>query len=395
MDETASLRQALVEGLERNKWITDPKVRAAFLAVPRHLFLPGVPVAEAYADKAIVTKMVEGHPVSSSSQPGIMAVMLEQLELGAGDKVLEIGAGTGYNAALMSCLVGAQGRVTSVEIDADTTAFARENLERAEALQVEVIHGDGGFGYPPSAPYDAVIATVGAWDISPNWFDQIRDRGRLVAPLSFHSLQFSIAFEKIDGRLVSRSIRPCGFMRLRGEYAGPDTSLEVLGLTASFEPSNDIRADALRGLLEHPPRTLASSHVKLTESRALIDYLALRGEPLVSLFDPGGGKLECEFGVGLMSGSSSLLVLTFDSSEWGLSPAIRIYGDDSALIRLEKDAAEWMASGQPDLSSAAITALPIDSFPDRTDGFVVRKKWMEYWIDFGQSAATAQPNRTC
>src|SRR5262245_12703766 len=109
MADAADLHRDLVDSLVRRGAITDSRVEAAFRAVPRHLFLPEVSVAEVYRDQAIPTKMLDGEAISSSSQPEIMATMLQQLELEPGSRVLEVGAGTGYNAALMSHLVGGNG----------------------------------------------------------------------------------------------------------------------------------------------------------------------------------------------------------------------------------------------------------------------------------------------
>src|SRR6266567_3379122 len=113
------LHAALVDHLQAIGVLTQPRVISAFQAVPRHLFLPGVPVEEAYLDDAIPTKMARGRAISSSSQPAIMAIMLEQLGVEPGQRVLEIGAGTGYNAALLAHIVGAGGAVVSIDIDAD------------------------------------------------------------------------------------------------------------------------------------------------------------------------------------------------------------------------------------------------------------------------------------
>ena len=113
MADAAALHRALVDGLVGRRCISDARVEAAFRAVPRHLFLPGVPLADAYRDQAIPTKTVDGEAVSSSSQPEIMATMLEQLKLEPGLRVLEIGAGTGYNAALMPHIVGEEGKYRS------------------------------------------------------------------------------------------------------------------------------------------------------------------------------------------------------------------------------------------------------------------------------------------
>jgi protein-L-isoaspartate(D-aspartate) O-methyltransferase len=131
MGETRPLRHRLVEELRRSSALADEAVADAFLAVPRHLFVPGVPPERAYRDEAIATKIEGGRPVSSSSQPAIMAIMLEQLDVRPGMRVLEIGAGTGYNAALLQHLVGPRGRVVTIDIDPEVVAWARERLQAA------------------------------------------------------------------------------------------------------------------------------------------------------------------------------------------------------------------------------------------------------------------------
>lgn len=116
--EAYERQQALVDKLIRDGNLTDPRVEAAFRAVPRHLFLPDLTLEEAYRDDAIPTKRLpDGEVVSSSSQPAIMAIMLEQLALEPGQRVLEIGAGTGYNAALIAFILGETGQVIAIDID--------------------------------------------------------------------------------------------------------------------------------------------------------------------------------------------------------------------------------------------------------------------------------------
>src|SRR5271170_7592414 len=116
-------RARLVDELRDSGRLTSPAVEAAFRTVPRHLFLPEMAASQAYQDEAFVIKTgPDGLPVSSSSQPAIMAIMLEQLGLAPGQRVLEVGTGTGYNAALMAYVVGERGSVVSVDIDADMVA---------------------------------------------------------------------------------------------------------------------------------------------------------------------------------------------------------------------------------------------------------------------------------
>ena len=137
--DLARLRERLADQVVAANRIGSERVAAALHDVPRHLFLPGQRPEAAYRDDAIVTKRDEaGQPISSSSQPAIMAIMLDQLDLAPGQRVLEIGAGTGYNAALISHMVGPSGQVTSVDIDPELVATAREHLARAEFGDVTV-----------------------------------------------------------------------------------------------------------------------------------------------------------------------------------------------------------------------------------------------------------------
>jgi protein-L-isoaspartate(D-aspartate) O-methyltransferase len=171
--ETANperLRAALVESLRAKGALRSPAVAEAFAAVPRHLFVPDVSVEEAYRDRFIATKrMADGEVISSSSQPEIMAIMLEQLDVRPGQRVLEVGAGSGYNAALLARLVSHSGSVTTVDIDDDLVASARAHLTAAAVTGVRVICADGWAGVADGAPYDRIILTVGAHDLSPAW----------------------------------------------------------------------------------------------------------------------------------------------------------------------------------------------------------------------------------
>src|SRR5439155_3863055 len=139
----AGRRERLVAEVLQTSGIRDERIAAALRDVPRHLFLPHLPPEDAYLDDAIVTKRdADGQPISSSSQPAIMAIMLDQLTLAPGQRVLEIGAGTGYNAALMQHIVGAPGAVISVDIDADLADRAREHLASAGYPDVTVVAAD-------------------------------------------------------------------------------------------------------------------------------------------------------------------------------------------------------------------------------------------------------------
>lgn len=237
LDRSAGLRDSMVKYLRDQGVLNIARIEGAFRNVPRHLFLPEIDLDRAYRDEAISVKQHEGVSISSSSQPAMMAIMLEQLDLHAGHKVLEIGAGTGYNAAVMAHIVGEEGRIYTVELEEDLANSAREHIEAAGyGSRVEVINDDGGYGYPEAAPYDRIIITASAADILPSWWTQLKRGGRLVLPLSIRGTQVSVAFENRGEVLESASAVGCGFMQLRGEFAAQT-------LTRHFGPEDQIRFD--------------------------------------------------------------------------------------------------------------------------------------------------------
>jgi protein-L-isoaspartate(D-aspartate) O-methyltransferase len=218
-EDFASLRMALAEAVSGS---TGPLVARALRTVPRHLFLPGVPPEQVYSDEAIVTKRdADGSALSSSSQPTLMAAMLDTLALAPGHRVLEIGAGTGYNAALIRHIVGPSGAVVSIDIDLDTVEDARANLAGAGFGDVTVLCRDGAEGAAEHAPFDRLIVTVGLSDLSPDWLAQLSPGARLVMPIDLRGPMLCVTFEReAAGYWASRAVQPCGFIRVRGALAG-------------------------------------------------------------------------------------------------------------------------------------------------------------------------------
>ncbi len=145
-----------------------------------------------------------------------MAEMLEQLEPRPGERILEIGAGSGYNAALLASLVGADGFVSTVDLDADIVKAARERLGSAGYARLWTRCGDGADGDLDNSPFDAIIATVGVGDIPEAWVSQLRMGGRLIAPLALGLAQRVITFERTAEGLQSMSVVGGEFMPFRG-----------------------------------------------------------------------------------------------------------------------------------------------------------------------------------
>ncbi|GAB2831912.1 hypothetical protein GCM10022221_33510 [Actinocorallia aurea] len=218
------MRGTLVDALRRHGMVRSEPVERALRAVPRHLFVPGVPLARAYGHEAVVTYRDEsGAALSSLSEPGLVAAMLEQLDVQPGHRVLEIGTGTGYNAALLRHLVAPGGHVTSVDILPGAVAVARRGLARAgypdgPGTRLETVVADGLRGHPAGAPYDRVIVTGGAWDLPPAWAEQLAPDGLLVVPLRLRGVTRSVAFTRREGVWTGTGpVLSCGFVPLRGE----------------------------------------------------------------------------------------------------------------------------------------------------------------------------------
>jgi protein-L-isoaspartate(D-aspartate) O-methyltransferase len=247
-------RARLADGLRDSGRFDDPAVEEAFRTVPRHLFLPGVALARAYADEAVAIQAVDGVTTSSASQPSMMAIMLGQLDLRPGHRVLEIGAGTGYNAALMRRIVGPHGGVVAVDIDPDLVDAAARHLADAGVGDVDLVCADGAFGHPPGAPYDRIVLTVGSGDVHPEWIAQLAPGGRLLLPLAIRGTQLSVALDLgADGVLRSASVNRCAFVRLRGSGAAlPERGVTVEGVSVLPADDRDLSPDALGAALSVP-----------------------------------------------------------------------------------------------------------------------------------------------
>ena len=207
--------------LKAETFLRSEAVEQAFLAVPRHLFLPHLSAQEAYKNENIPTKYSSnGEVISSASHPGVVADILEKLDLALGQRVLEIGAGTGFNAALLANLVGEEGKVVSLEYDGDAAAQAGKNLESAGVENVEVLQADGHFGFETLAPYDRIVMSTSSFDVYPAWFHQLREGGLLGLALRFSSKMATfVIFEKRSDYLISQSGVQAAFMPMRGAAA--------------------------------------------------------------------------------------------------------------------------------------------------------------------------------
>ncbi|MET9218593.1 methyltransferase, FxLD system [Streptomyces sp. NPDC003300] len=256
--EAARLRNALVDQIRTSGYARTPAVETALRTVPRHLFVPDATLEDAYANSPVNIKYDnDGTSISCASQPGVVALMLDQLDARPGERILELGAGTGYNAALLAHLVGEKGHVTTIDVDDDLVEGARAHLAAAGFSNVEALTRDGAVGNAAGAPYDRIIATVGAHGVPHAWLDQLAPGGRLVVPQRLKgSVSRSIAYEQHDGRWTSVSSKMNTFMPLRRGIADDDRRVIPLSTDGTVRlqapAGQPIDADTLAGVLDQP-----------------------------------------------------------------------------------------------------------------------------------------------
>jgi protein-L-isoaspartate(D-aspartate) O-methyltransferase len=203
----------MVERQLRRRGIGDQRVLAAMGAVPRELFVPEGLRSRAYADSAL--PIGEGQTIS---QPWIVAAICQALRLEGGERVLEVGTGSGYSAAVLSLLAA---QVVGIELEPELAVRARRALAELEAPNVEVIVGDGSRGLPDRAPFDAIAVHAAAPAPPRALLDQLAEGGRLVAPVSAGEAEMLTAFRRRGERFETEEIGPCRFVPLRGEEGFP------------------------------------------------------------------------------------------------------------------------------------------------------------------------------
>jgi protein-L-isoaspartate(D-aspartate) O-methyltransferase len=203
-------RQRMVDLQIASRGVKDERVLAAMRSIPRHLFVPLSLRDAAYNDCPL--PIGRGQTIS---QPYIVAVMTELLQLKPVDRVLEIGGGSGYQAAILGALAR---EVISIERIPEVAETARENLADAGTKNVTIVIGDGTLGYPERAPYDAILITAAAPDVPPPLIGQLAEGGRMVAPVGSRDLQELVRYTKRGGAIAREYFGGVVFVPLLGEY---------------------------------------------------------------------------------------------------------------------------------------------------------------------------------
>jgi protein-L-isoaspartate(D-aspartate) O-methyltransferase len=364
--EAAALRQALVERMRAGGALRSERIAEAFAAEARERYVAG-PLEEVYDDRAIVIKRDGEFAISSSSQPSMMALMLEQLALEPGQRVLEIGTGSGYNAALLARLTGPQGSVLTLDLEADLVRSASAALADVPNVQAVAADADAPGALPGT--FDRIIATVAASEVSPEWFAALRPGGRIVLPLVLGTLQVSVAFERAGAALESAGCVGASFMALRGA-ARHAVRATLLG----DEPAIVLRARDERVAPEAVWALLCSGGTYQSEPLDCGDarhdfglWLDVR-EPAFCALTAGGSAAAArrvpdaygeEAGAepfaatfGLFAEGSLALV-----ERTAQGPGLRSYGGPQAAQRLRAAAAAWRAAGSPGAAALRVRAV--------------------------------------
>jgi protein-L-isoaspartate(D-aspartate) O-methyltransferase len=207
-------RDAKVGELVRRGLLRSERLRGAMLTVARESFIPPRYRDHAYEE---IPLPLPGERATISC-PHSYPLFYEPLGLDEGHRFLEVGVGSGYGTALAQEVVGADGHVVAIEIDAATLGFARENLSRAGYTDLILLHGDGGLGYPDHAPYDRICVTAACPDVPPPLIGQLAARGRLIAPVREGAHQRLTLLEKTVDGLRLEVITDVLYVSLQGRY---------------------------------------------------------------------------------------------------------------------------------------------------------------------------------
>ena len=205
-------RKNLVNNLETHGYIKKTNIKNAFLDVKREIFVPNAMKNFAYFDNPL--SIGKGQTVSA---PHMVAIMCEALDIKKGQKILEIGSGSGYHAAIVSKIIGDKGHLYSIERFNSLAAKAKNNLKIAGIKNVTIIVGDGSEGYSSLAPYKRIYVTCAAPKIPQPLLDQLNDPGKLLVPVGdvICDLKF---IEKKNGKIIKNNLGGCAFFPLVGKY---------------------------------------------------------------------------------------------------------------------------------------------------------------------------------
>ncbi|MBI1936300.1 protein-L-isoaspartate O-methyltransferase [Candidatus Woesearchaeota archaeon] len=206
-------KEQLIEKWTSSGIVKDKRVIGAFKKIPREIFVPEDKMDEAYGDYPV--SIGKGQTIS---QPSTVVIMTEALEIKEGDKILEVGTGSGYHAAIISCLIGNKGKLVSTEIIPELAKLAQKNIKKLKIKNIKIIEHDGSEGYENEAPYDKIVITAACPKIPNPLINQLKENGIIVAPVGDMNEQLMIKGTKKNGKLAEEKMGNFIFVPLKGKY---------------------------------------------------------------------------------------------------------------------------------------------------------------------------------
>ena len=330
--DSLKFRMELVRFFERFGIIKDERIKNAFLEIPREIFTPcSSSLQSIYSDEVIITYLKNGEVVSTSSQPSLMAKMLELAGVKEGGRVLEIGTGTGYNAAIISKIVGENGKVVTLEINKEICKIAKNNFKKLKLENIIVLNSDGDPDILKEfAPFDSVIATVGI-DFPRKDFSLLVDQyGRICFPLNFHTTDQNptCVMTKISNHFLFDIKIASRFLRAHGNLAWRNGVVEKVDIR-ELKTSKPIDEFELREF----------------SYRRFIDFLELL---TLSLYEKSGDFI-------YIDEEENLALIT--------GKRIRIYSGTTLREKIEKSSLLWNELGKPSIFDLSYKIIYDHEFP--------------------------------
>ncbi|MFH8390198.1 methyltransferase, FxLD system [Streptomyces sp. NPDC018036] len=403
VNDPTQLREALAQRLVDSGHLRSQAAIDAFRTTDRHAFLPGVDLERAYKEDAVPIKHDEhGEMISCISAPSVVATQLEQLGAQPGHKVLEAGAATGYNAALLGQIVSPGGQVWTLDVDEDLIVGASKHLAEAGVQNATAVMADGAAGLPEHAPYDRIQFTVGAGDVPVKILDQLAPDGRLVLPMRIRgSISRSFAFERDGDTWKTVSCEMATFVPLRKGVCDDVYTLVPMSGEGNVRletfSEQDVDREALRTVLDEQQTKLYTG-VKFRQGSAwewLYLYLACALPNGLSRLPGQRPGFTPHFGWGSMAAldGGSLAYLTIREGEdekgryWEVGVIGHGKGGGDLAERAVTEIRAWDASGGNDAPEPGFRMAVADSRDQLTVDearFVVDKPYSRLAVDWAR-----------
>ncbi|MCD6277375.1 protein-L-isoaspartate O-methyltransferase [candidate division WOR-3 bacterium] len=369
------LVRSIKERSERIGRKISPEIIDAFLKVPRHLFTPRVYeegengeviehildynnpdpeiLKKIYSDMPLAIIVKGKEVISTSSQPFVMAFMLEDAKIKKGMKVLEIGTGSGYNAAIIAQIVGEPQKVITIEIKQEVAELARENLKRAGFEKVKVITGDGGAGYPEEAPYDSILATCSCPEIP--WMDQLAPKGTIAFPLITRGIETLVSLQEENGILKGSLTLFVRFLRFEGVYSAPEHFAREIRALQRLVEKGEKRKEIMQELEEILLQGDENEKEKREKAikRAGFEFFLAITEPEALVYESGIKGHERGYALWHKDKdlSKSGIVVLFPDE-------IVLWGNKEIEKKISRRFEEWKNLGEPGLRDYEIAFYP-------------------------------------